>query len=126
MALVANGGFFAIVRAADDNAPRPRVLVDFADPQAFTLHPEQAEAAIVPSKSGPVLQVTTDAKASWPGVSIFPRDGKWDLAKFDRVEMGVINPQDVPVKVLLNVNNPGADGNRNCNVAAVTVPPGAA
>jgi endoglucanase len=110
--------------ADDKDVPRPRVIVDFGNPQSFTLHPDQAEAAIVAGKSGPVLQITTDAKASWPGVNIFPSEGKWDLAGFARVEMGVINPQDVPVKVLLNINNPGADGREHCNVASVEVPPG--
>ncbi|HEX4144655.1 MAG TPA: glycoside hydrolase family 5 protein [Pirellulales bacterium] len=109
--------------AADDKVPAPRVVVDFGAPQAFTLHAEQAETAMVPSKSGLRLQITTDAKASWPGVNIFPRAGNWDLSGFDRVEMGVVNPQDVPVRVLLNIDNPGSDGRQHCNAASVTVAP---
>ena len=114
----------AVVTRADENASRLRTIVDFADPQTFTLQPEQAEAKIVPGKMGPVLEITTEAKASWPGVNIFPRQGNWDLAGFDRVEMGVINPQQVPVKVLLNINNPCANGHEHCNVASVEVPAG--
>jgi endoglucanase len=110
--------------AADENVLRTRVFVDFADPQTFTLQPEEAEAAVIPGKAGSALQITTEAKASWPGVNIFPRQGKWDLTGFDRVEMGVTNPQDVPIKVLLNINNPGADGREHCNVASVEVPAG--
>ena len=37
--------------------------------------------------------------------------------------MDVANPQDVPVRVLLSVNNPGADGQNNNNTESVTVPP---
>lgn len=109
---------------AEEKTPQPRTVVDFANPRAFTLYPQQAQAAIVAGTSGPSLQVTTDADASWPGVSISPREGKWDLDGFDRVEMGVVNRQDAPVRVLLSIDNPGADGREHCNVESVTVGPG--
>jgi endoglucanase len=57
-------------------------------------------------------------------VNIIPREGKWDLAGFDRVEMGIVNPQDVPVRVLLSIDNPGSDGRQHCNFESVTVGPG--
>ena len=36
--------------------------------------------------------------------------------------MDVYNPEDVPVRVLLSVNNPGADGRNRCNAEGVNVP----
>ena len=83
----------------------------------------QAKAARVPWEDGHSLQITTEADASWPGVLIEPRQGKWDLSPFDAVEMDVRNPQDVAVRVLLSINNPGADGQKHCNTESVTVSP---
>jgi endoglucanase len=57
-------------------------------------------------------------------VLVEPRGGKWDLAAFAAVEMDVHNPQDVPLRVLLSLNNPGADGRKHCNTESVRVPPG--
>ncbi|OYV82824.1 MAG: hypothetical protein B7Z73_16770, partial [Planctomycetia bacterium 21-64-5] len=111
------------VSTAAEPPPGPRMLVDFRDKQAVTLRPAQAKAEIKRNGAGPVLEVTTDADAAYPGVYIEPRDGKWDLSEFDGVEMDVRNPQDVSVRVLLSVNNPGADGRNHCNVESATAPP---
>jgi hypothetical protein len=45
------------------------------------------------------------------------------LTAFDRVEMRVSNPQDVPVRVLLAVNDPQADAHVHCSVESVNVAP---
>jgi aryl-phospho-beta-D-glucosidase BglC (GH1 family) len=108
---------------AAENATRPRLLVDFGDARAVKLRPMQAQTIQAPWDGGHALQITTEAAASWPGVLIEPRAGKWNLSGFDAVEMDVRNPQDVAVRVLLSVNNPGADGQKNCNTESVTVPP---
>ncbi len=114
----------SITSAAEtEKMVKPLVLVDFENPQAVKLQPNEAEAKIVPLASGHALEITTQAAASWPGVLIEPGKGKWDLSPFDSVEMDVRNPQDAAVRVLLSVNNPGADGQHNCNVESVTVPP---
>jgi aryl-phospho-beta-D-glucosidase BglC (GH1 family) len=97
--------------------------VDFEDAQAVKLQPMQAQAARVTSDGGHALEIVTEAGASWPGVLIEPREGKWDLSGFDAVKMDVSNPQDVPVRVLLCINNPGAEGQLNNNAEAVIVPP---
>ena len=97
--------------------------MDFKDARAVKLQPMQAQAIQVPWDGGHALQITTEATASWPGVLIEPREGKWDLSAMEGVKMDVRNPQDVAVRVLLSVNNPGADGQNNCNTESVTVPP---
>jgi len=106
---------------AEGRTKKPRVIVDFEDAQAVRLSPGQAQATRVSSAGGHALQITTDAKASWPGVLIEPRQGPWDLSGFDAVEMDVRNLDDVPVRVLLTINNPGADGQKNCNTESVTI-----
>src|SRR5487761_1175009 len=107
-----------------EKTPPPRVLVDFRDAKSFTLRPDKAQAKLAQDEKVPALDVTTDADAPYPGVFIEPAAGKWDLAAFEGVEMEVRNPQDVSLRVLLSVNNPGADGRNHCNVESVTVPAG--
>ena len=69
------------------------------------------------------LQFTTEAGADYPSVEIKPNAGKWDLTGFEGLEMEVRNPEDVSVRVLLCINNPGADGRNHCNVESVNVSP---
>jgi aryl-phospho-beta-D-glucosidase BglC (GH1 family) len=102
---------------------KPLVMVNFEHPQAIKLQPGEADAKIVAADGGHALDITTQATASWPGVLIEPLQGGWNLSAFDCVEMDVRNPEDAAIRVLLSVNNPGADGRRNCNVESVTVAP---
>jgi aryl-phospho-beta-D-glucosidase BglC (GH1 family) len=124
--ILAGLGVYATAVAAGAGAAEktisPRVLVDFEDAAAVKLQPAQAKAERVPVDGGHALQITTEAAASWPGVVIEPRAGKWDLSEFEAVEMDIRNPQDVAVRVLLSVNNPGANGQKNCNTESVNVP----
>jgi len=101
---------------------RPLVLVDFSDASTVKLLPNQAQSQRVPLNNGHALQVTTDAKAQWPTVQFEPKDGKWNLSDFDAAAVDIENPEDSPVRVLMNVNNPGADGQHHCSTDAVTVP----
>lgn len=109
--------------AAEEKIVRPQVLVDFEDQQAIKIQANECEVKRVTANGGHALEIVTQAAASWPGVLIEPRQGKWDLSRFDAVEMDVSNPQDAAVRVLLSVNNPGADGQKNNNTESVTVPP---
>jgi endoglucanase len=121
--LIVSLGAPALHAAAAAAKVKTRVMADFEDAQAVTLKPAGAEATRVAVDGGQALQISTEAAAAYPGVVIEPREGKWDLRGFDRVEMDVHNPQDKAVRVLLSVNNPGADGQRNCNTESATVPP---
>jgi endoglucanase len=114
----------SILAAAETEKPvKPKVLIDFEDQQAFKLHPNEAQAGVVSVDGGHMLEITSEAAASWPGVLIEAREGKWDLSGFDAVKMDISNPQDEAVRVLLSINNPGAEDQRNNNTESVTVPP---
>lgn len=108
--------------AAEKEAGEPRVLVDFRQADSVKLRPDRATTELIKVEAGSALEVTTDANASYPGVFIEPRQGKWDLTSFDGVEMDLGNPQPEAVRVLLSINNPGSDGREHCNVESVTVP----
>jgi aryl-phospho-beta-D-glucosidase BglC (GH1 family) len=115
----------AVLSAADveKKAPRPLVLADFENPASVKITPLEAQIVTATLGAGRALQITTQAAASWPGALIEPTGKSWDLSSFDAVQMDVENPQNIPVRVLLSINNPGADGERNNNTESVTVPP---
>lgn len=113
--------FAAICTAAGAAGLKARVLVDFEDPAAIRLSSGQAQAAIVAAAGGHALEIKTDAKADWPSVNIEPASGPWDLTGFDGCEIDVVNPEDVPVRVLLCINNPGSDGMNRCNCESATI-----
>jgi aryl-phospho-beta-D-glucosidase BglC (GH1 family) len=123
MAMLGSLNLFA---AEEENKPpRPYLIADFEDGRAVKTTPIEAEVRVVPVGGGHVLEITTQAAASWPGALIESNLNKWDLSRFDAVQADIQNPQDVPVRALLSINNPGADGRNNNNTESVTVPPGA-
>lgn len=103
----------------------PSVLARFDDPEMMKfvkLTPGHAQAIQIAADKSHALEITTDAKALWPSVVIEPTGGKWDLSDFDAATVDIQNPEDSPVRVLMNVNNPGADGEHHCSTDATTVP----
>ncbi len=111
----------AAVSMADGSARMPLTMVDFENAESVRLTVGQAQSALTRCQGGHALQITTDAKADWPGVLIEPCQGAWDLSGHDAVEMDIRNLDDVPVRVLLAINNQGSDGTHNCNVESVMV-----
>ena len=107
---------------AQDSEQAPKILVNFGAVSAIDLQQERSKAEIVKRGDNHALQIDS-SEGDWPGVLIqTAKAGPWDLSGFDQVEMDIHDTQDVPLRVLLSVNNPRADGRRNCNTAAVHVP----
>ncbi|HKD37098.1 MAG TPA: hypothetical protein VKB78_09865, partial [Pirellulales bacterium] len=123
LALFSALSLFGVGHLVAADSAGPRVIVDFADSKGIKLHGSQAEFTQVPLDQGQGLRITTEAAAQYPSVQIEPVAGKWDLSGFDGVETEVRNLQDAAVRVLLSVNNPGADGRNHCNVASAAVAP---
>jgi len=110
--------------AAGQPSTRVRMLVDFESPEAIRLSPGQATSHLAPTANGHTLQISTQADAHFPRVRITPAaGGSWDLSAVDSVQADVFNPQDVPVRVLMSVDGPRADGQHDCSVSSVTVAP---
>ncbi len=101
-----------------------KMLVDFQDPGSVKFTNLQAEYKFVEPDGNRSLQISTEANTPWPSVLIEPRNNAWDLSGFYGVAMDVTNPQSVEVRVLLAINNPGADGQKNCNTESIVVPAG--
>ena len=108
-------------RAIAGKPTPPRVLVDFENPALVRVQPSESVAKIASTGGKQALQITTKAEAAYPSVLLVPQAGKWDLSGFEGVEMDVVNPQDCEVRVLLAINNPGADGAHHCNVESASI-----
>jgi len=75
--------------------------------------------AILP-RSG-TLCIETGHKSQWPGVTLKAPAGKWDLSKYEYVSLDVKNLGAEPVTVSCRVDNPDADGNKNCVSDSITL-----
>ena len=110
--------------SAAETSRGAKQVVDFASAESLRLTTEQTRAVVAKRDDLAELEIATLATGNWPGVLIEPRSGAWDLRGYEMVLMDVRNTQDIPLRVLLSVNNPGSDGTRNCNTEAVTVAAG--
>ena len=72
-----------------------------------------------------VLHCSSGHATAWPGITLKP-DGAapWDLAKFESVSFDVKNTGAEAVQVNCRIDNPGADGSKNCLNDHVSVKPG--
>jgi hypothetical protein len=72
-----------------------------------------------------MLRIETGHKNAWPGITLKAPAGRWDLSASQWIAFQVRNPEAAPVTVSCRVDNPGADGNKNCVTANIIVPPNA-
>ena len=87
---------------------------------------QDAKVSRVPPEGGGGLRVETGHKAEWPGITLAAPAGKWDLSRLGVVELDLRNPGPGPVAVCCRVDNPGADGVKNCITATIDLKPGQA
>jgi hypothetical protein len=107
------------------SAAAPLTLVDFSPPfdaQAVTV--SDATATVVKSGAGTALRVAAGHQKSWPGVTLKAPQDHWDLAAYGQLTVSVRNPGTNKLTVNCRVDNPGADGTKNCVTASVGVDPG--
>jgi len=69
------------------------------------------------------LQVATGHKQPWPGITLKAPKGSWNLTAFGHVAVDVRNLGAQPVEVSCRVDNPGADGAKNCVTGHVSLQP---
>ena len=67
------------------------------------------------------LRIETGHKKPWPGITLKAPAGKWDLSGYQYVSVDVKNVADEPVTVNCRVDNPGADGSKNCVTDSITL-----
>ena len=72
-----------------------------------------SDAKITLPRSG-TLRIETGHKNQWPGITLKAPAGKWDLSKYEYVSIDVKNNRTEPVTAGCRVDNPDADGSKNC------------
>jgi hypothetical protein len=60
------------------------------------------------------LRVKTGHQAPWPGVAMRAEGESWDISAFGEVAVAVKNSGGKPLTLNCRVDNPGADGRKNC------------
>lgn len=83
-----------------------------------------AEVTTVNVATGQSLRLTTGTNQTWPGVTLPAPDGHWDLSPFAEVVVKVKNAGTNRGTLNCRVDNPGADGTRNCVNGSLTLDPG--
>ena len=96
---------FAVAAFADDAAIAPKFLWSAA---------EASEAKVVCDKDvsweardGKIVIAIEAGGAAWPGLSVMPPAGTWDLSTWGHVEVTLTNPGEKPLSVGLRVDNAG-------------------
>ena len=74
--------------------------------------------------SGPALRVVTGQRQQWPGVTLRAPDGHWDLSAHGQVAVTLRNTGTNDVRISCRVDNPGADGAKNCVTDSIALAPG--
>jgi len=67
------------------------------------------------------LRVETGHEQQWPGITLKALTGKWDLSKYEYVAVDVRNTGNESVSVSCRIDNPGADGSKNCVTDSLTL-----
>ncbi len=99
-----------------------RTVFDFA--KDFSPQTVRATGAEI-SPSGDLVRVVTGHTEPWPGITLLAPQNHWDLSEFAWVNLKVRNPGPQRIVVHLRVDNPGADGVKNCRTGSTGLEPGA-
>jgi hypothetical protein len=91
------------------------VLFDFEQgPELSGVAQRSVRASYESVGGGRSLRIASTTREDWPGLTLLPQAGKWDGSAFAAIEMDVTNLGTNPLQVCLRVDNPGADGVKNC------------
>ena len=78
------------------------------------------DSKVALSESG-TLRIETGRAEQWPGITLKAPGGKWDLAGYEYVSVDVNNLGDNSITLSCRIDNPGADGTKNCVTDSVTL-----
>ena len=83
-----------------------------------------SDAEVTRAEAG--LRIATGHEKPWPGITLKAPAGKWDLSKYEYISIDIKNVAERPVTVSCRVDNPGADGSKNCVTDSITLAGGEA
>ncbi|MBN2270529.1 MAG: beta-galactosidase [Sedimentisphaerales bacterium] len=105
-----------IVRAAE-----PTTLFDFS--AGFDVGSVVTTDSKASLTGDGTLRIETGRAERWPGVTLKAPGGKWDLSQYEYVSLDVNNLGDSSITLSCRIDNPGADGSKNCVTDSTTVAP---
>ena len=87
---------------------------------------QKSDTTVIAVKAGTgmAMRMTTGTSQPWPGVTLPAPDGHWDLSPFAQVALQVKNAGTSRGTLNCRVDNPGADGTKNCVNGSLTLNPG--
>lgn len=103
------------------SAPITQTLCDFRD-RGIRIERRQVQTAVTPS--GALKLTFKTGQEKWPGITISPPGGKWNISQYSQITLAVFNPGTEPIDIAMRVDNPGANGIYHCLQKSVTVAPG--
>lgn len=101
-----------------------------ADLVLFDFH-QKTDAAKIAARDVKVsstdsgLVMTTGHQQQWPGITLNPPEARWNLANFSQLALALKNTGTNEVNIHCRVDNPGADGSKNCINANLVLQSGA-
>ncbi len=105
-------------------AQEPNVLPLAEFPQDLDLSamPKRNVKVTIPTPG--TLRLETGSREAWPGIDLRAPGKKWDLSGYEAVVADVRNVGQTEGTLCLRVDNPGANGLRNCLTERVVLKPG--
>ncbi|MBN2450250.1 MAG: beta-agarase [Lentisphaeria bacterium] len=92
-----------------------RTLVDFGPPfDTAAVEVRDVTIETVDTALGAGLRIRSGHAEAWPGITLKPAAGRWDVTGFRTLRMAVTNTGGNRVEVGFRIDNPGGDGARNC------------
>jgi len=95
------------------------VLVDFG-PGFDVGSVATTDSKVALSENG-TLRIETGRAEQWPGVTLKAPGGKWDLSPYEYVALDVNNLGDNSITLSCRIDNPGADGSKNCVTDSISL-----
>jgi hypothetical protein len=103
-------------------APAPLILFDFAG-QAYGASIQITDAKAVPAAQA--LRVETGQAHKFPGITLKAPAGKFDLSQYQQITVALKNSGTEAATISCRVDNPGADGAKNCASGTLRLEAGA-
>ncbi|MHC4506467.1 MAG: beta-agarase, partial [Planctomycetota bacterium] len=106
------------------------MLFDFGEGfEVGRVEKRDVKAELVPNEKGAGgpktwLRIESGHGTDWPGLTLKAPKGKWDLSRYAHVALDVRNVGGNKVTVYCRVDNPGADGRKNCVTGSLALEPG--
>lgn len=118
-------GLLLVLAACGTLGGGEHLLLDFTKAFDYAKVPaSDAKVSEAQRETGSALRIQTGHRQEWPGITLRAPEGRWDLSPFEWLALDTRNVGPNEVTVCCRVDNPGADGVRNCVTGHLTLKPG--